>query len=283
MPRVPVCSRVPEPVDSPTRVGPYRILERVGRGGMGEVHLAWDTRMRRKVAIKSLPADLCAHAGFRRRLAEEARITSSLRHPRIVRVFELTDSWGCLHIVMEFVEGRTLDRLMAEEELSASQSVGIALQIADGLAAAHAAGVIHRDIKPSNVMVDRKGQVKILDFGLARSPNSRRGARGGVVSLGTPAFQAPEQLRGSKGDHRSDLFSLGVVLYQMLAGRLPFEGEYPEAVSYAIQNESPLPVSADGRSVNPLLEHVLSRLLAKHPEERYPTAEDLICDLRRAG
>jgi len=207
-------------------------MQRIGAGGMGEVWRAWDTKLERDVAIKILPSDPDAHSNRRERFLRDARAVSALIHPNIVTIHEINSDQGLDFIVMEYVRGTSLDAVLANGKLNVRQTLAYAIQIADALAAAHAAGVVHRDLKPGNIMIADSGLVKVLDFGLAKRMSSSSGSdittgaltvEGAIV--GTPAYMSPEQAVGGTVDPRSDLFSFGVVLYQMLAGQQPFQGE----------------------------------------------------------
>ncbi|HEX8337888.1 MAG TPA: serine/threonine-protein kinase, partial [Pyrinomonadaceae bacterium] len=233
-PALEVAARLAVTSEVGRRVGPYKILSLLGAGGMGEVYLAEDARLDRRVALKLLPAEFTRDPERVRRFEREARAASALNHPNIVTIHEVGQSDGAHFIAAEFVEGRTLRRLMADTVLKTEEALSIAAQVAEALAAAHAAGIIHRDIKPENIMLRPDGYVKVLDFGVAklteRGSSSSDGAAdaaqqtetGAVV--GTVAYMSPEQALGRKLDQRTDVFSLGVLLYEMLAGEHPFRG-----------------------------------------------------------
>lgn len=253
---------------------------------MGEVYLAEDTKLERKVALKFLPQRLMADEEARERFKREARSAAALSHPNIVTIHEIGEHEGQVFIAMEYVDGQTLKELISSDRppstvhrLPISQVIDIAIQIAEGLAAAHAKGIVHRDIKPQNIILDRNGRVKILDFGLAKlkgaSPLSKES-----FTYGTVHYMSPEQGLGREVDARSDIWSLGVVLYEMLAGTPPFRGEYEQAVIYAIINEPTPPLPDHARRESPGLETVVRRCLAKKRQERFPTAEDLAAALR---
>jgi serine/threonine protein kinase len=226
------------------RLGPYEILHALGAGGMGEVHRARHLKLRRDVAIKVLPTDLAADPGRLARLEREARTASALNHPNIVVILDIAEHEGTTYIAMVLVEGRTVRDLIAEGPLPIDRTVRLASQIADGLARAHAAGILHRDIKPANVMVRGDGLAKILDFGLAKpltTPDGREIAGSTVTThtregtlLGTPHYMSPEQLSGDAVDHRSDQFAFGVLLYELVSGKPPFDGPSLRAVIGAI-------------------------------------------------
>ena len=224
----------------------YRISwENFGEGGMGEVYLAEDAKLERQVALKFLPRHLTADKEARERFEREAKAAAALNHPNIVTVHEIGEHEGQVFIAMEYVEGRTLKELISGDlspithhPLPITQVIEIASQIASGLAAAHAKGIVHRDVKPQNILVDRNNHVKILDFGLAKlkgvSPLTKESS-----TLGTVHYMSPEQTMGKEVDQRTDIWSLGVVLYEMLTGKLPFKGDYEQAVIYSILNEEP--------------------------------------------
>jgi tetratricopeptide (TPR) repeat protein/predicted Ser/Thr protein kinase len=264
-------------------VSHYRILEKIGSGGMGEIYLAEDTKLERKVALKFLPTELTRDPEAKKRFEREARAAAALNHPNIVTVYEIGAHEGQVFIAMEYVEGQTLKELIAADRTPSAvsrmpipQVLDIAKQITAGLAAAHAKGIVHRDIKPQNIVIDKDGHVKILDFGLAKlkgvSPLTKES-----FTYGTVHYMSPEQALGKEVDPRSDIWSLGVVMYEMVGGELPFRGEYDQAVIYSILNEE-LPPLAAGRAGG--LENVIRRCLAKKRQERYPSAESLADALR---
>ena len=273
------------------RVGSFRVLEILGAGGMGEVYLAEDERLGRRVALKLLPTELIADSEQVRRFRREARVLSALDHPGILTVYELVEEGGLTCLATERVEGETLRERLAHGPLPWTEAVEIARQVADALAAAHEAGVVHCDVKPENVMVRRDGRVKVLDFGIARL--IRRGddlaslsAGGGEhtgsgLVLGTPAYLSPEQIRGLELDGRSDLFSLGVMLFELLTGGRPFaEGSIAQTISAILERPAPSP--AERGIVLPAgLEAILQRLLRKEREQRYLGARELVHDLKR--
>ncbi len=274
----------------------YRMLSLLGKGGMGEVWLAEDTQLRRKVAIKLLPAEFTTDAERVRRFAQEARAASALNHPNIITIYEIgeasTESGDTHYIVTEYVEGETLRQRMANaphKQMNPSEALDVTTQIAAALTAAHEAGIVHRDIKPENVMVRRDGIVKVLDFGLAKlteaappvidsqaSTLARYSTESGMV-MGTPRYMSPEQARGEKVDVRTDLFSLGVMAYEMVAGRAPFVGATTNETIAAILRDEP-PQLAEAP---PELERIVHRALRKDRAERYQTAKALLDDLNQ--
>ena len=276
----------------------YRILEKIGSGGMGEVFLAEDTKLKRQVALKFLPRQMTTDPEAKERFEREAQAAAALNHPNIVTIHEIGEHEGQIYIAMEFIEGQTLKELISgvgarrdapssgdlslpitSHLLPITQVIDIATQIASGLAAAHAKGIIHRDIKPQNILIDKNGRVKILDFGLAKlksvSPLTKEAS-----TLGTVHYMSPEQGLGKEVDPRSDIWSLGVVLYEMVSGELPFRGDYDQAVIYAILNEEMHPLTTGKAGVSTGMENVIRGCLAKKPQDRYPSAEALAGALR---
>ena len=261
-------------------VSHYKILEKIGEGGMGVVYKAQDTRLDRIVALKFLPQYLSSDPVEKERFFHEAKAASALNHPNITTIYAIDELEGQAYIAMEYVEGKTLKKLVETEPLPLKKILDIAIQICDGLAAAREKGIIHRDIKSDNIMVTTKGQVKIMDFGLAKLKGSSKLTKAGTT-LGTAAYMSPEQAVGEEVDHRSDIFSFGVVLYELLTGQLPFKGEHQQAVIYSIQNEEPQPAARFNNRVSPEIERIVSKALAKDKEERYQHIEDLQADLRK--
>jgi predicted ATPase len=271
-----------------TRLGPYEILSALGAGGMGEVYKAHDTKLDRSVAIKLLPAHLAGDAERLRRFHAEARAASALNHPHILVIHDFDDVDGRPCMVTEFVEGQTLRQRLESGSITIREAVDIATQAASALGAAHARGIVHRDLKPENVMVRPDGYVKVLDFGLAKliesdlnvSSGSADMTRLGMV-VGTPRYMSPEQARGLPVDRRTDIFSLGTVLYEMVTGSSPFDAPDTMALPLAIVNEAPAPLSAAVQSCAPGLGEVLRRALAKDRERRYSQISELLNDLKK--
>jgi serine/threonine protein kinase len=277
---------------TPRTIGHYQIISRLGKGGMSEVYLAKDTRLDRKVAIKLLPAAFTAAPDLIRRFQREAKAASALYHPNIVTIYETGEENGAHFIVAEFVEGRTLREVIENERLELAAALKIATQIASALIEAHRIGIVHRDIKPENVMLRPDGLVKVLDFGLAKLTERIDLAPGNEAStiisvrtnsgiiLGTISYMSPEQARGQHVDARSDLFSLGVLLYEMVAGSRPFTGPAMVDVLAAVLEKEPPPLQ--GPPVLPAkLQQIVTRALRKNREERYQTAKDFLADLRQ--
>lgn len=254
----------------------YRILEKLGEGAMGVVYRAEDTKLRRPVALKFLSAAEGDDA-LRDRFLREAQAAAALNHPNICTIFEIDEERGFL--AMELVEGPSLKDRIAERPLKLDEALDFASQIAAGLQAAHGKGVTHRDIKPANILLTGQGQVKITDFGLAALADRTRLTKTGT-SMGTPAFMSPEQAQGQPTDRRTDLWSLGVVLYEMIAGRVPFRGETDAALARAVIDDDPEPLTAQRIGLPVELDRVVSKALAKEPGERYQHVEDLLVDLR---
>src|SRR5205085_548711 len=282
-----------EVVPGRTRLGSYRILEKLGAGGMGTVYLAKDARLGRRVALKLLPAQFAHDEELVRRFKQEARAASALNHPNILTVHEIGEERGRLFIVTEFVEGRTLRERLVEGRFPVGEALDVCAQVAGALAKAHASGIVHRDIKPENVMVDEEGHVKVLDFGIAKqvaqvpsvdteAPTTARivNTASGVV-LGTSTYMSPEQLRGQELDARTDIWSLGVLLYEMVAGRAPFEAQTYGDLIVAILHGEPPPLSDLGVESSEEIEAVHSRALAKDKDARWPSAKELQNELRR--
>jgi TolB-like protein/Flp pilus assembly protein TadD len=259
----------------------YKIVETLGAGGMGEVYRAEDTKLKRFVAIKVLSRDLGRDEEARRRFVREAQAASALQHENICAIHEIGETAdGRMFICMDWYDGETLKDRIAKGPLGIAEAIGIADEIAAGLAEAHGAKIVHRDIKPQNVMITRRGVTKILDFGLAKPVGAETLTKAGST-MGTVAYMSPEQVRGEVVDPRTDIWSLGAVMYEMIAGRRPFKGEYESAVLYSIAHEDPEPLTAVRSGIPLELERIVGKCLAKDPAERYQTAADLSADLRR--
>lgn len=272
-----------------THVLHYRIIGPLGSGGMGLVFRAEDVRLRREVALKFLREDVATDPEQRKRLMREARAASALRSPGIASIYDVGEVDGQMFLVMELVEGEPLSVLLASGPLPVRQAVDVAAQVADALDAAHAAGVVHRDIKPANLLVDARGRVKVLDFGLAKRLRARDQdmertrqqslqTRAGSL-LGTFSYMSPEQAMGRDVDHRSDLFSLGVVLFEMLTGRRPFDGASAMETLSRVVNDPPPALARFNHAVPPALDHVVAKALAKDPAFRHQSAREFYVDL----
>jgi hypothetical protein len=275
----------------------YRIEDALGKGGMGVVHRAMDTRLGRPVAVKFLPAEFTRDPERKRRFFQEAHAAAAVSHPAIAQVYDVDEADGAAFIVMELVPGKTVRRLVENRELDLLGALEIAAQVASGLAAAHEAGIVHRDIKAENIMVTPDGHAKLLDFGLAKllePPGAARESpapddisrletlartQAGLV-LGTLRYMSPEQARGLAVDHRSDIFSLGIVLYEMVTGQPPFQGSSPVDTLHAIAFEETRPVTALKANIPPRVQSVIARCLRKRREDRYGAARELAAELR---
>ncbi len=259
----------------------YKVLEKLGEGGMGIVYKARDLTLDRDVALKFLPHDLTASDEERARFIHEAKSASALDHPNICTIYEVGEtSNGQMFIAMGFYEGESLTKKLQRGRLKVEEAVGIAIQVAEGLQAAHNREIVHRDIKSGNIIVTKEGQVKILDFGLAHKSGLSKLTRTGTT-VGTAPYMSPEQARGDRVDHRSDLWSLGVVLYEMVTGKLPFRGDHEAAILYSVVNEQPQPIEVALSDASHELIHVIGRALEKDVGERYQSASDMLIDLRR--
>jgi non-specific serine/threonine protein kinase len=272
-------------------LGHYHVESLLGAGGMGEVYLARDPRLDREVALKVLPAALIDNADRLQRFVREARAASALNHPNVATIHDIGESGGVHFIVMEYVEGQTLAQTIADRPTSVSEIVDIAIQVADALEAAHAKGITHRDIKPANLMRTPRGQVKVLDFGIAKttareSPTQTSAAfaesqtSAGIV-VGSAPYMSPEQVLGHEVDHRSDLFALGVTLYELATGRLPFPGATPAEKMARIVHAEPDPISDTNRQMPAAFERIVFRCLDKRSDKRYQSAQELLADLRQ--
>ncbi|HXI94242.1 MAG TPA: protein kinase, partial [Blastocatellia bacterium] len=272
-----------------TTISHYRILSRLGAGGMGEVFLAEDTRLDRKVAIKFLSAESASDEGAKKRLIREARAAAKLDHPNICAIYEVGEADGQTFIVMQYVEGETLTARFNREPMTLRDAVAIAEQVANALTEAHAKGIVHRDIKPQNIMLTARAQVKVLDFGLAKVmrekalPESEAETailvtQSGVI-IGTVPYMSPEQVRAEDLDGRSDIFSYGVVLYEILSGRRPFEAKSTAEVISAILTQEPAPLRGQASAVPEGFERLIRKCLEKEPARRYQTMEELTADL----
>ena len=273
-------------------VAHYRVLERIGVGGMGEVYLARDTKLDRHVAIKLLSDEFNRNPDRLHRFIQEARAASALNHPNILTIYEVGETEGKHYIATEFIEGETLRHCIQHQTLKTRDALDAIVQIASALAAAHQAGIIHRDIKPENVMLRPDGFAKVLDFGLAKLTEkqpvstdteaatvARRETDPGTI-MGTVQYMSPEQARGKPVDARTDIFSLGVVLYEVIAGRAPFEGESSTDVLAAILEKEPAPLARFAPDVPAELQRIVNKSLRKSPDERYQTMRDFLLDLK---
>jgi serine/threonine protein kinase/tetratricopeptide (TPR) repeat protein len=258
----------------------YRILEKLGEGGMGIVYKAEDIKLDRLVALKFLPQHLTSDPVEKERFVNEAKAASALNHPNIATIYEIDEFEGQMFMAMEYVEGKTLKQSIGKESLPIKDFLDIGIQICEGLNMAHEKGIVHRDIKSANIMLTSRGQVKIMDFGLAKLKGTKEGTDT-RSTLGTAAYMSPEQAQGEEVDQRSDIFSAGVVLYELLVGQLPFGGEHQAAIVYSILSEEPQSVVRFNNQVSARLEDMVFKALAKDKGERYQHIDDLLADLRR--
>ncbi len=261
----------------------YKIFEHLGRGGMGDVYKAEDIKLNRTVALKFLPTDLTGDDEAQQRFIHEARTASALDHPNIGTIYEINEEDGHTFIAMAYYEGDTLkDKIDSNKTgLDIEECLDIASQIADGLSRAHSKEIIHRDIKPANILMTEEGQVKIIDFGLAKLKGHTMLTKTGTT-LGTVAYMSPEQTRGEVVDHRSDIWSLGVMIYEMLAGEQPFKGDYDQAIIYSIMNEEPEFITKIRSEVPVEIERILIKALEKNPEKRYQSVKEMLEALKDA-
>jgi serine/threonine-protein kinase len=265
-------------------LGPYKILDRIGAGGLGDVYRARDTRHGRTVAIKVLPASITGDAGQRERFLRDARLTTVLSHPNIATLYEVSDDQGQLFLVFDFVPGQTLKAIIGGHPLNPRRAIDLTAQAADALAEAHAAGIIHRDLKPDNIIVTPRGNAKLLDYGLSAwtTGGAERGgsAHAADTASTTTPYLSPEQVLGDQGDDRTDVFSLGVMLFEMLTGRLPFTGPTRAALELQIvQAPAPAP-SAINPSLPPELDAIVAKALAKSLDQRFASAATFAAELR---
>src|ERR1700730_16117758 len=273
------------------KLGNYRILEKIGAGGQGTVYKATDAKLGRTVVIKVLPPELTVKEANLKRFEREARLASALDHPNICTIFDLNDIEGVHFIAMQFVEGKNVRELVNGRPLDLRSALSITIQVADALAAAHARGIIHRDVKAGNVMVTQSGQAKRLDFGLAKLMDGEGTGPGGIhhtdltevgIPYGTATYAAPEQARGDKVDARADIFSTGVLLYEMLTGSWPFRGKSTVDVRHAVIHDQPKALAEARPGPTPArLQQILDKTLQKDPRDRYQKIGELRDDLRK--
>ncbi|MCH8124570.1 serine/threonine protein kinase [candidate division KSB1 bacterium] len=259
----------------------YKILEKLGSGGMGVVYKAQDLKLDRFVALKFLPPHISADGDEKKRFIHEAKAASALQHNNICTIHEIgeTDD-GQMFICMDYYEGETLKKKIERGPLNLEDAIDIAIQISQGLAKAHSKEITHRDIKPANILITEEKQVKIVDFGLAKLAGRTVLTKEGTT-IGTVAYMSPEQAQGTEVDHRTDIWALGVVLYEMLTGKQPFAGDYEQAVMYSIMNEDAEPITGLRTGVPMELERIVNKCLEKTPGNRYQSVNELIVDLRR--
>jgi TolB-like protein/tRNA A-37 threonylcarbamoyl transferase component Bud32/Tfp pilus assembly protein PilF len=259
--------------------GKYRIISELGKGGMGVVYQAEDTKLERRVALKFLPPELTEDPEARERFVREAKSAAALSHNHICTVYEIDEEENRLFIAMEYIEGQSLRQKICKGPLPQAEALEIAIQVASGLGEAHKNKIIHRDIKPGNIMLTEKGAAKVMDFGLAKALG-RSLITKEAKTMGTVSYMSPEQAQGQPVDYRTDIWSLGVVLYEMLTGRLPFKGEYDQSIIHSILNREPEPISKHRKDLPKGLEQIIGKTLAKNPAGRYRDMEELLGDLK---
>src|SRR6201993_1159355 len=271
---------------SGTKLGPYEIESLLGAGGMGEVHRAHDSRLNRTVAIKVLPASFSADRERLQRFAQEARAAAALNHPNILSIFDIGEEQGAPYVVSELLEGEALRERLRNGPLPIRKVIDYAMQVAKGLAAAHEKGIVHRDLKPENLFLTHDNRVKILDFGLAKltrpeattgsgdAPTVQVATEAGLV-MGTAGYMSPEQVRGKPADHRSDIFSFGAILFEMISGKRAFHGETAADTMSAILKEEPPELVDPHLNVPPALERILRHCLEKNPGQRFHSISDV--------
>jgi len=259
----------------------YKIIEKLGSGGMGTVYKAQDLKLDRFVALKFLPPHLTTSEEEKQRFIHEAKAASALQHNNICTIHEINETEdGQIFICMDYYEGKTLDKRIKNKPLPIEEAIDISIQIAQGLTKAHEKEIVHRDIKPANIILTADGVVKILDFGLAKLSTQTKLTKEGTT-LGTIAYMSPEQTRGEAVNHQTDIWSLGVILYEVITGQLPFNGDYDQAVMYAITNENPEPITGLRSGVPLELERIINRALSKDPQDRYQHVDDLLSELNK--
>ena len=250
-------------------VSHYKFISQVGQGGMGVLYLAEDLELNRKAVLKFLPPDMMNDPETNLRFKREAQSAGSLSHPNIVTIYDVGVYENKTFIAMEYVEGKTLRELINSDELTIERITDISIQICEGLNEAHSKGITHRDIKPENILIDEKGKVKIVDFGLAKIKNVSRGITKQDSTVGTLKYMSPEQIRNQSVDHRSDIWSFGVILYEMITGKYPFKGEHDASLFYSIINQIPEPLARYKANIGEGFQRLIDKSLDKDPETRY--------------
>jgi len=264
----------------PQRIGKYEVVGKLGQGAMGEVFRAHDPVLNRDVAVKRITAGLDADEMVRKRFHREAQSAALLNHPNIITVYELGLEAGQPFMAMELLDGIDLKHALATRTMTLDEKVGVVLQVCEGLAFAHAHGIVHRDLKPANIHILPSGKVKIMDFGLARLSGSEMTTTGMV--MGTPHYMSPEQVRGQRADARSDVFALGCLFYELLAGRKPFDAESMHGILYKIMQEDPVPMREAAPGTPEVLAQIVEKALAKNPDGRFPSGSEMLAALRQA-
>ncbi|MCI0441686.1 serine/threonine protein kinase [bacterium] len=273
------------------RISHYTVLSKIGSGGMGEVYLAQDQKLDRTVALKILPPEFASDPARMHRFVQEAKAASALDHPNVAHIYEIGESNGTNFIAMQYIEGTTLDAFIKDRQLQSNEILDIAIQIADALDVACSKGIVHRDIKSANIMITPRGQIKVLDFGLTKveqkttsQPEASKmetatGTTPGMI-LGTVQYMSPEQALGKPVDHRSDIYSLGVVMYQLATSKLPFSGSTPSDTLNRILNSQPEAIARFNYNIDLGLEHIIRKCMEKDPDRRYQSARELQIDLK---
>ena len=259
----------------------YKVIDKLGEGGMGVLYLAEDLELNRKAALKFLPPDMINDPDTNLRFKREAQSAGSLSHPNIVTIYDVGVYENKTFIAMEYVEGKTLREMIKTDELIIERITDISVQICEGLNEAHSKGITHRDIKPENILIDEKGKVKIVDFGLAKIKNTSRGITKQDSTVGTLKYMSPEQIRNQNVDHRSDIWSFGVILYEMITGKYPFKGEHDASLFYSVINQTPEPLARYKANIAEGYQRIIDKSLDKDPETRYQHIDELLSDLRR--
>ena len=257
----------------------YKVLDKLGQGGMGVVYKAEDSKLKREVAIKFLPYNISSDAEEKQRFEIEAQAAAALNHPNIATIYSIEEAGKDVFIAMEFINGIELKEKIKKERPNLDEARNIIEQIANGLSAAHQKGIIHRDIKSANIMITKSGLIKIMDFGLAKIGGTSQITRFGTT-LGTTAYMSPEQARGEKVDTRTDIWSMGVIFYEMLTGDLPFKGEFDQAIIYSILNVEPEPIISISKDLPLKFQHLIEKLLTKDRDKRYQNVEEFLADLK---
>ena len=264
-----------------TFAGRYQIIEELGKGGMGRVYKVLDTRIKEKIALKLIRRDLCPDKETVERFSNELKFARKIRHKNVCQMFDLGEAEGTHYITMEYVPGEDLKNMIRMSgQLGTATAIAVARQVSEGLEEAHKLGVVHRDLKPQNIMIDRDGKARIMDFGIARSLEGQGITRAGTI-IGTPEYMSPEQVEGREVDQRSDIYSLGVILYEMLTGRVPFEGDTPFTVGVKIRSETPRDPKEFNPQVPPDLSRLVLKCLEKDRQARYQDASEVHEELEK--